>query len=338
MIRFIIFLSFVLYQIPCFAQREYGVCDSTFYPLNSDTTVIAGRKKLYFYSNNTLSNVYDFTSGNPDEYIRDFDIVRPNLWFTVVGLRYIGGPTRLYKSLNKGNSWTLDTNHHTAANVQFLSDQFLKSINNLQHLNGDTLMMFMHYYESGILYSTDLGQTWTKWFDNLIAHYQGMFECGNKYYLFGYPGDGFMASMFGFDKALLFSSDSTGLWRSFNNLGYHPPCYNGNIAGCIYAPHQLTRCGSFNFFKRKIDTLCFATEVKENHSNFSRIRPNPFTDKLLVEDATGTEDFVLTDVLGQIVWEGRFLENQSFAFLRRGIYFLAILTEDSRRIVKLIRE
>jgi len=178
------------------AQREFNVCDSTFYTFNSDTTIVAGKRQLYILSNSNLFPLFDFTTTNPDEYIRDFDILKPNLWYTVVGSRYIGSPTQLYKSINQGQSWDLDTNHFNASNVAFLSPAFLspaflRSINNVQHLGGDTIVMFMHYYESGIIYSTDAGTTWTKWFDNLITHYQGMLECDNKYYIFGYEGDAF---------------------------------------------------------------------------------------------------------------------------------------------------
>lgn len=63
--------------------------------------------------------------------------------------------------------------------------------------------MFMHYYESGIIYSTDAGNTWTKWFDNLIVHYQGMLTCNDRYYLYSFEGDAFRPWMFGFDKNLL---------------------------------------------------------------------------------------------------------------------------------------
>lgn len=338
MIKYFYFLSIILFQTYAYGQREFGVCDSTSYALNSDTTIIAGRHLLYTYSDNTLDTLYDFTSPDPDEYIRDFDIIKPDLWYTVVGLRYIGGPTRLYRSIDKGKTWAIDTTHHHASNAEFQSLHFLESINNLQHLNGDTLIMFMHYYESGIIYSTDLGLTWTKWFANLITHYQGMLECNDKYYILGYAGDGFRASMFGFEKNLLFTPDSTGLWSSFNHLGYHPPCYNGDTVNCIYAPPQSTRCESYHYFKNTVDTLCLTLLEENLNSSTRRIYPNPFNSTINVEDTSGSEIYALANVHGQVVWSGKIIEREDFSHLTNGIYFLTILKDHAWQTIKLIKK
>jgi hypothetical protein len=339
MIRYLTILLMMAIQYPACAQREYGVCDSTFYTLNTDTTIIAGRHHLYLYSNNITETLYDFTSANTHEYIRDFDIVTPDLWFTVVGLKYIGGPTRLYKSTNRGQNWSLDTNHHQAANSESLSQGFLQSINNLQHLNGDTLVMFMHYYESGIIYSTDLGQNWTKWFDNLIAHYQGMFACNNKYYIFGYEGDAFPASMFGFDRNLLFTPDSTGMWNSFNSNSHHPPCYNGvDTAQCIYATNNLTRCETYHFFKNTIDTLCLQVSTEDIAFRNAGVYPNPFRDKIFIKGMSGDETYTITNLYGQAVWAGNHQEQYDFDYLKRGIYFLIICKDSARQVIKLVKE
>lgn len=272
----LLFLVFLFMQYVVTAQREYGICDSTTYVLNNDTSVVAGRTQLYLYTNNTLMPLFDFTTSDTNQYIRDFDIVKPDLWYTIIGSRYIGSPTQLYKSQNRGLTWSIDTNHFQASNSQLNSSQFLRSINNLQHLNGDTLMMFMHYYEAGILYSTDLGQTWTKWFDNLISHYQGMFSCNNKYYIYGFEGDAFRAWMFGFDRHLLFSSDSAGLWNSFNSMGNHPPCSTVNdTVNCIYANPNISRCATYNFFKQRIDSLCSPLSTINYDQSFVKVYPNP---------------------------------------------------------------
>jgi hypothetical protein len=334
--------SILLLQTPSFAQRGFGVCDSTTYILNNDTTVVAGRNNLYLYFNNTLQNLYNFSTLDTNEYIRDFDIVNPNLWFAVIGSRYIGNETRLYKSSDKGTNWSLDTNHHNATNVSpFLSTQFLRSINNFQHLDGDTLILFTGYYESGIIYSTDLGQTWTKWFDNLISHYQGMFECGNKYYVFGYEGDGFSASMFGFNKDLLFSSDSTGLWLSYNPSGYHPPCYGGgDTINCIYPPYNINSCEVYSFFKNRIDTLCSALGVGvENNSKHNlRVYPNPFNTTIRIEGASGGEEYHLINLYGQTMWRGKNIEHEDFSVLQPGLYFLQVAHQAVKRTIKLIKQ
>lgn len=334
-----VFFLFILLHTKAFAQRDFAVCDSTTYILNSDTTIIAGKNHLYLHTNNSIITLYDFTSTDLNEYIVDFDIIKPDLWYTVVGNRYIGNPASLYKSKNRGKTWALDTNHYNASNAQLLSQQFLRSINNLQHLNGDTLIMFMHYYESGIIYSTDLGLTWTKWFNNLIAHYQGMFECNNQYYIYAYEGDGFKASMFGFNKNLLFTSDSTGLWKNYNLAGNHPPCYAGaDTVNCIFAPNDKSRCETFNFFKNKIDTICTALMVNNLNKKNYNIYPNPFSNVIHIEGASGEEMYTLKNYYGQTIWTGKQIEQQSFHHIPNGIYFLIITKENKRQTLKLIKQ
>lgn len=338
LLRHLLLLCCIIGCNTVFAQREFAVCDSTSYTLNDDTTIIAGRYQLYLHTNNITTVLYNFASADVDEYIRDFDIISPNLWYTVVGLRYIGGPARLYKSTNKGQSWVLDTNHFSAVNTNMVSQQFLGSINNMQQLNGDTLLLFVGYYESGILYSVNKGQSWTMWFNNLISHYQGMFECNNKYYIFGYEGDAFRGSMFGFDKNLLFTSDSAGQWSSFNALSYHPQCYQGNDAECIYAPGALNRCQTYYYFKNKIDSICFATTVNEISDKQLTIYPSPFYNKISVKGAAGNESYTLINPFGQTIWTGKHIEEQDFTYLPQGLYFL-ITTQNSRYYsVKLFKE
>lgn len=320
------------------AQREFGVCDSTTYFYNADTSIIVGRTKIYRFTNNNISQLFDFTSNDNKEYIRDFDIINANLWFTVIGSRYIGSPTRLYKSVNKGVSWVEDTAHFKAKNQTGLSSQFLGSINSLQHLNGDTLVMFMHYYESGILYSTDLGKTWTKWFHNLISHYQGMLSCTNKYYIFGYQGDGFKAYMFGFDKNLLFSSDSNGMWSSFNNNSYHPPCYNGNKPSCFYAPYNLNRCSTYQYFVRKVDTLCMNTGIEYARNQNPSIYPNPFKNYLSINNALENDYFQISTIYGNVIWEGFDISSINFDFLEKGLYFLTIKRTNNKFIFKIWKD
>ncbi|MBK6400157.1 MAG: hypothetical protein IPF75_18370 [Bacteroidetes bacterium] len=84
-------------------QREYNTCDSTQFILNNDTTIIAGKRNLYVYTSSVTSHLYDFSTSDTNQYIRDFDIVKPDLWFTVVGSRYIGASRNYIKALTTDN-------------------------------------------------------------------------------------------------------------------------------------------------------------------------------------------------------------------------------------------
>jgi hypothetical protein len=144
--------------------------------------------------------------------------------------------------------------------------------------------MFMSYYESGIIYSTNLGVTWTKWFDNLISHYQGMFSCDNKYYIYGFEGDAFRPWMFGFNKNLLFTSDSGGAWNSFSNNSYHPSCSTTNdTVNCIYASTNLTRCATFNYFEDYLKNSGTTLSVVKFDENSIQTFPNPATNSLTLK-------------------------------------------------------
>jgi len=327
------------------AQREFNECDSTFYSLNSDTSIVAGKRQLYILTNSNLFPLFDFTTTDPNEYIRDFDILKPNLWYAVVGSRYIGSPTQLYKSTNQGQSWDLDTNHFNADNVGLLSPAFLRSINNVQHLGGDTIVMFMHYYESGIIYSTDAGATWTKWFDNLITHYQGMLECDNKYYIFGYEGDAFRPWMFGIDKSLLFTTDSAGAWNSFSNISNHPRCSTSNdTINCIYASTSLSRCATYNYFKSFIDSICTPLVVPNLEKEIFQIYPNP-TEQFLTIKSPSSEPSRITiyNALGEIATNyavkkiGREI-NLDVTNQPQGIYFIRIECKGSLHNFKYIKK
>lgn len=259
------------------AQREYNVCDSTFYNYVGDTTIVAGKRHLYFLTTTGQVQFADFTSTDTAEYIRDFDVVQPDLWYTLVGLRYIGAPTRLYISKDRGASWLEDTSFYSATRYHpTLANSYYNSINQLQSIgNGDTIILFVGYYESGVVYSTDKGVTWSQWFRNLVTHYQGFLECNNKYYLYGFEGDAFRPWMFAFDKSLLFSPDTSGAWVSFANR-YHPNCSGVNNPNCIYADPNSGRCEQYTYMKTYIDSMCTALSVHEMTTNTETIvYPNP---------------------------------------------------------------
>ncbi len=135
----------------------------------------------------------------------------------------------------------------------------------------------MGYYYSGIAYSTDGGNTWKNWFQNLIAHYHGIFECNSEYYIFGLEGDAFPASMFAFQKENLFRNDSIVNFNHFSPTSVHPPCYNGLHPDCVHAFSNLSRCGQYLFFKNYTDSVCsLSTNTNEldDIKNFS-VYPNP---------------------------------------------------------------
>ncbi len=177
----LIFLPFTIYS-----QREFKVNDSTFHYLNVDTTLVVGRTRLYSSSPiSGLNQIHDFTTTDTNIYIRDFDIVSDSIWYSLIGSRYVGDSTHLYKTINKGQSWFIDTSYYasTRAAQQVGGLSLHNSLNQIQQLSGDTLLLFAGYYQSGVFYSLDKGITWNIWFTNLQSHYHGLIECNLDYIL-----------------------------------------------------------------------------------------------------------------------------------------------------------
>ena len=107
-------LLFLAVATTCHSQREFNVNDSTFYVLDADTTIVAGARQLYLLTPGGLQTLRDFTADHPGQYIRDFDLVRPDLWYTVIGKPIIGDSTTLYRSTDRGASWARDTSFYSA--------------------------------------------------------------------------------------------------------------------------------------------------------------------------------------------------------------------------------
>ncbi len=66
--------------------------------------------------------------------------------------------------------------------------------------------------------------------------------------------------------------------------------------------------------------------------------PNPFTTRIGLTNTIGTEVFVLTNSLGQIIWSGKQIEQQDFSGLAPGFYFLKIEAQNSVQTIKLIKK
>ena len=66
--------------------------------------------------------------------------------------------------------------------------------------------------------------------------------------------------------------------------------------------------------------------------------PNPFVTKIYFQNANGSENYVLTNSIGQIIWTGKNIDQQDFSFLQNGIYFLNVSTQTGQQTFKLIKQ
>jgi hypothetical protein len=316
--------------------RQFELCDSTEFKINSDTSIIAGRNRLYLKTILGLKPLYNFNLSNPNYFIRDFDIIRPNLWYALIGSRNISDVTTLYKSKDNGITWNIDTSHFTTTNLPTFTPLYHNSINQVQKIGSDTILLFVGYYTSGIIYSTDGGSKWTHWFNNTPSHYFGILECRNSFYLYQMEGDGFRSSIFAFNKVNLFKNDSIVNFNHYvGGSGIHPDCFNGINPKCKFSPNNLTRCNSYVFYKNYVDSICDkSTSLHQGQiENIGlKIYPNPnngsFT--LVIEPLMETSfDVYIFNNFGQIVFKGlidntKSLKHNINAKLNSGIYYISI--------------
>lgn len=334
--------------------RQFDLCDSTTYVLNADTSIVVSKQRLYAASANDLDLIYQFDLPSPDYYIRDFDIVKPQLWYTLIGDKTISDLTFLYKSVDRGKNWAIDTTYFTAIDGSIKATTFdpfdpnyYNSINQVQKLGNDTILLFLGYYGSGIVYSIDGGEHWTHWFANAPAHYFGLFECEQSYYLYQLEGDGFQGRMFPFDKQFLFRNDSL---VNFDHLpsgsGHHPPFHLTDLPQVRYYSN-LSNCEVYTLLSDYIDSTCYGlTSV----STFSldqqlNIYPNPSDGQLHLELKTSSASPVHLTIYndtGQKVLEQTFSNAQdlshfqSYPTLPPGIYFFLIQHQEqhlSRKVL-----
>ena len=344
-----LWLLFMLFLFPSslFAQREYAVCDSTFHVLNADSTLIAGRYTIYLETAAGTSPVHDFSLPDPDQYIRDFDIVAPNRWFTLVGSRYIGGPTTLWRSDDRGNSWQVDSSFCAAARNTDPSPNYWNSVNQLQHFGTDTLALFLGYYQSGVAYSIDRGASWTNWMQNLITHYHAIFQCDTTYYLFGLEGDAFRSWAFAFPRYKLFRSDSLVNFQVFGGTGDHPFCSNGD-SSCFFVPGSLNRCGQYHYMRDYIDSLCQLTTgidaVNFSNADGLFVFPNPGNGLFGIRfpgDWVGAANVTINDLSGRTVRSVRLPVSDNTTLdlgsLPAGTYLLRLANNRNFRFGKLLK-
>lgn len=68
------------------------------------------------------------------------------------------------------------------------------------------------------------------------------------------------------------------------------------------------------------------------------VSPNPFTNMITVQNATGDETYELVNALGQTIWSGKNIQQNDFTELTNGIYFLKATTLTAVQTTRLIKQ
>jgi hypothetical protein len=108
--------------------------------------------------------------------------------------------------------------------------------------------------------------------------------------------------------------------------------YYGKV---INAPvYNLHRCST------PLIIPCSTAGFKENElENNLQVYPNPFTNKINIKNLSGNETFVLTNLIGQKIFEGKNISEEDFTNLLNGIYFLKIYgqSKNQSQTIKLVK-
>ena len=82
------------------------------------------------------------------------------------------------------------------------------------------------------------------------------------------------------------------------------------------------------------------TSVSEisNQTQILQVYPNPFTDRISINNATGKETYELLNSIGQSVWSGGEISQKDFSYLVSGLYILKINSQNTVQTLKLIKK
>jgi BNR/Asp-box repeat len=329
----IIFLLF--YYSKSDAQRWHAVNDSTSYNYQN-ITITVGRNKVYLNENNALTLINDFSINNsqiPEDYIRDFDFIDQDTWYVLVGSRYFGWDTILYKTDDGGISWELIVPQ--SFTVPSTLDGIAGSINQVQVLNG-RIYLFDSYYQSSVFYSDDLGETWKLWFiRNYWSHYYQIFPCGNTLYIQSLQGDGFWHYLVKIPESY-FGQQNINVDDFDGGVG---GCQHGSL-GCYYPPWEISTVpGVYYYFKDLIEnTICPALHTDNPVLGKTFAFYNSIEDTIFIEGINNNKPFqtYMYNSLGQCSLKNYNQKKIDCTIISAGLYFIKIIQDNATKTVKVI--
>ncbi len=324
------FIFLFLLSANMHAQRWFSLNDSTHYELNNNKITV-GRTKVYHNVQDQLTLIRDFAiSDQPNYYIRDFDFMDLDSWFVLVGSRYIGAPTQLYRTDDSGNTWQLITPVMPVTST--LTDDTADSINQIQIIN-HRIYLFDNYYQSRVVYSDDDGLNWTLWFGSMWSHWYQIYTCNDSLYIHGLPGDGFRAYM----------TQIPDSYMNASNIQTVVPiggCHNGNTSGCYYAPANISTPDIYSHFKNLFETsICPNLGVGNIVKEKIELVPNPTEGWVEVKgiDLSKPMQVEVFDALGQKVLETEGASMIDLRGLVRGVYWVKIGLDGVVWVEKVVR-
>ena len=170
--------------------------------------------------------------------------------------------------------------------------------------------------------------------------------CGNKTYgaYQVYSGGGIAGNSAGeiYLKDIFNDSLHIKISTYDGDIAVDPEYVIGTNKVWIYYYGKPTGIGYYNLHRCEtpLQIPCNTTDTPEILAKSTIAYPNPFANKIAIENATGNEQYVLRNMLGQTIYSGQNIEGNDFSNLPQGVYILSIISAKNNTIqtVKLIKE
>ncbi len=313
---------FVFITSVAFGQRQWELNDSTSYNVGGDTVLIASRHVLYLALPADTTVVRDFTvPDDPDLYIRDVDHWSSRDWYVLVGSRYIGHTTTLWRTTDAGENWYVDGS--------FLPATEEASVNQMDITPDGVAYLFNRYYESEVLRSFDHGVSWTRWFRSLIAHYYGIVPCHGSAFIYGMIGDAFHPTMWQVPDSL-WDDEDVMFWSGCHNV----------IPSCYYPPNGVFHYPDVvAYFEPLAAELCLTLGVPASNEG-AEVLPisfDPVADVLTVPGLDQQAQLSIIDASGRAFHLQRQGERILLFGLASGAYAVLIRDPGSTRHARFIK-
>jgi hypothetical protein len=118
------------------------------------------------------------------------------------------------------------------------------------------------------------------------------------------------------------------------DVAVDPEYVIGNNKVWIYYYGKPVGPGLFNLHRCEtpLEIPCLIAETNEiDKVSDYIVYPNPFDKFIVVKNAKGNENYILTNATGKIIYSGINIENKDFSDLPTGIYFLTIQNENQQQ-------
>ncbi len=193
--------------------------------------------------------------------------------------------------------------------------------------------------------------TQTQWYTSptsiiptTLTSFEPFTICGNRTYgaYQVYSGGGIPGTTAGEIYLLGIFGDTihTKISQFDGDIAVDPEYVIGNSKVWIYYYGKPTGLGNFNLHRCETPLVipCLTLGINDEKQNLNlKVFPNPFVNKIQIDNPTGLEDFQLLNSLGQIMWTGRNINQQDFSYLQNGLYFLKISNNIELQTFKLLK-